>query len=113
MWIGPRAYALRAAKEKLIVRGDDLPERFLDSPRRRAIKEAVGHLPPEMLFRFPEDQEERVNLALREPPWAASLRDRLRAHRAGLAPPQASAEGGRIAVEGDVLDRLRALGYVE
>jgi hypothetical protein len=97
---------------KLVVQGDELPERVLDNPRRRAIHAAVVRLEPEMLFRLPQDARERENLWRKEPGPGAALRDRLRAHEARLAPPQATREG-RIAVEGEALERLRALGYVE
>ena len=113
VWIGPSRYAVRAEGWKLVVQGDDLPERFLDNARRRAIREAVGRLEPEMLFRLPHDAEERENRWTQEGERARTLRDRLLAHRATLSPPAAAREGGRIAVEGEALERLRALGYVE
>jgi len=112
VWIGPSRYAMRAPGYKLVVQGDDLPERFLDNKRRQAIHEAVLRLEPEQLFQLPKDAREQENLLTRELVRADKLRTRLLAHRNSLTKPH-KGTADRIAVEGEALERLRALGYVE
>ena len=113
VWIGPSTWAARGAAWKLILQGDEFAERFLDSKRRRAIRTAVGRLEPEMLFYLPSDARERDNRLVREGERASSLRERLRTHVAALSRPGGDRGGGQIAVEGEVVERLRALGYVK
>jgi hypothetical protein len=112
VWIGPSRFAIRTPDYKLVVQGADLPERFLDNKMKMTIRESVTRLEPEQLFHLPQDAQERENLLARDPARAAQLRSRLLAHRNSLIPPH-RAETGRIAVEGESLERLRALGYVE
>jgi arylsulfatase A-like enzyme len=112
VWIGPSRFAIRTPDYKLVVQGADLPERFLDNKMKMTIRESVTRLEPEQLFHLPQDTHERENLLARDPARAAELRARLLTHRNSLIPPH-KAETGRIAVEGESLERLRALGYVE
>ena len=113
VWIGPRTWAARSTAWKLIVQGDDLAEFFLDNARRRAIRAAVDHLEREMLFHLPSDARERDNRLVQDASSASRLRDRLRAHVAALSRPGAEPSRGQIAVEGEVVERLRALGYMK
>ena len=112
VWIGPSTYAARSAAWKLIVQGEDLPEHFLDNNRRRAIRTAVGRLDREMLFHLPSDARERENRRGHEADRLSRLRGGLRTHVTRLA-AGGDGSGGPIAVEGEVIERLRALGYVE
>jgi arylsulfatase A-like enzyme len=110
VWIGPATRALRTRDWKLVEKGEPMPERFLDNDVRRAIARGIEALAPRMLFRLSTDPREQENALTSNAPVAARLDDLLKAHRAGGSN---TTPGAGIEVEGDVRDRLRALGYVE
>ncbi|HEY7514379.1 MAG TPA: hypothetical protein VIC87_07875, partial [Vicinamibacteria bacterium] len=110
VWIGPAAHAVRSRDWKLIERGEELPERFLDSDARRAIHRRVSVLAKEMLFDLGSDPRERTNRMTEDAVTADRLRGLLR-RRFGSA-ARAKSEGD-IPVEGEALERLRSLGYVQ
>lgn len=109
VWIGRATRAARSRTWKLIERGETLPELFLDREARRLISREVDALPPRMLFHLPSDPRERENRLAGEQKVAARLGRSLDEKLAGGSRgPTESA----IEVEGEVLDRLRALGYL-
>jgi arylsulfatase A-like enzyme len=111
VWIGPARRAVRTEAYKLVERGEDLPERFVVNDQRRAIQKKVLALPAQMLFHLPSDPGERKNLVAEQATEALRLRQLLSARFS--AAYQAGSESGEIAVEGDALERLRALGYLK
>lgn len=110
VWIGPETRAVRSRSWKLIEKGESLPERFLDSERRLTIHEEVGRLDPRMLFHLPSDPGERTNRLPDRMDVAASLRGPMNER---LKPGARAGAAGEIRVEGEALERLRALGYVQ
>jgi arylsulfatase A-like enzyme len=110
VWIGPETRAIRTRDWKLIEQGDDLPERFVENERRRAIHKKIGQLSARMLFHLKADPREQTNRLADQIEMADGLRGRLQKRLASRA--RASPEG-EIQVEGEALDRLRALGYVQ
>lgn len=109
VWIGPARRAVFDRDWKLIEQGEDLPERFLDSEARRAIQRAVAGLDARLLFHLPSDPGERRSRAAAE----AAVADRLAGHLLERRAARPAGSGGEIPVEGDALERLRSLGYVE
>jgi len=110
VWIGPATRAIRTRDWKLIEQGEDLPERFVENDRRRAIHQKVGQLSARMLFHLPTDPRERTNRLADQMEVADGLRGQLQRRLASRARASPEAE---IQVEGEALDRLRALGYVQ
>jgi arylsulfatase A-like enzyme len=109
VWIGPARRAVFDRDWKLIEQGEDLPERFLDIEARRAIQRAVAKLDARLLFHLPSDPGERRSRAAAE----TAVADRLAGHLHERRAARPAGSGGEIPVEGDALERLRSLGYVE
>jgi arylsulfatase A-like enzyme len=110
VWIGPATRAVRTRAWKLIEKGEVLPERFVDTENRRLISKGVDALAPRMLFELAVDPREQENQLGSGGPVAARLGHLLGERLARGSPAGPDAE---IEVEGEVLDRLRALGYVQ
>jgi arylsulfatase A-like enzyme len=110
VWIGPATRAVRTRDWKLIERGEVLPERFVDNEDRRLISQGVDALAPQMLFELAVDPREQENQLGSDGPVAARLGRLLGAR---LAAGSHAGPDAEIEVEGEVLDRLRALGYVQ
>lgn len=110
VWIGAARRAVRTAEWKLIARDGELPERFLANEPRRRLRRELDRLPPLMLFNVAKDPRERADRAGAQPAVAARLRRLLHDHRAGLG---RAPRREHIRLDGDVRDRLRALGYVD
>jgi arylsulfatase A-like enzyme len=110
VWIGPAERAIRTREWKLIEKGETLPERFIDREQRRLIAQGVSALASRMLFHLPTDPRERYDRLTSSAQVAARLGGLLnvRLVRGSRAGPDAEIE-----VEGEVLDRLRALGYLQ
>jgi arylsulfatase A-like enzyme len=110
VWIGPETRAVRSRNWKLIEKGESLPERFLDSERRLTIHEQIDRLDARMLFDLPSDPRERTNRLPDRMDVAARLRGPMNER---LKPGSRAGAAGEIRVEGEALERLRALGYVQ
>lgn len=109
-WIGPSMRAVRAGPLKLIVDRRGLAERFLDNAGRRTLWQALQVLSFPMLFDLQQDPGERENRAS----WkAGDVRRLRRLLDERLAYTSAASQGGQIAVQGEALERLKSLGYVE
>jgi arylsulfatase A-like enzyme len=108
VWIGPAARAVRTRDWKLIERGEDLPERFVDRDERRRIVARVGALSSRMLFHLPTDPGEREDRLASRETVATRLAGLLDAglNRGPRVGPDAE-------IEVEVVERLRALGYVQ
>ena len=109
VWIGPATRAARVREWKLIEKGEDLPERFIDRDLRRAILRQVTTLAPQMLFHVPRDPAEADNRVATDPDVTARLHGLLKDHVSLTAHMGGGAD---LEVEGETLERLRALGYV-
>jgi arylsulfatase A-like enzyme len=109
VWIGPATRAARIRDWKLIEKGEELPERFVDRDLRRAILQQVTTLAPQMLFHLPRDPAERDNRLATDGDMATRLHDLLKGRLALSTHAGADAD---LEVEGETLERLRALGYV-
>jgi arylsulfatase A-like enzyme len=109
VWIGAETRAVRSREWKLVERGERLPEPFVDRDTRRTIARALDALAPRMLFHMPSDPRERENRMAPGEPVAARLEAALAAR---LVRGAGEKPEGEIEVEGEVLERLRALGYV-
>jgi arylsulfatase A-like enzyme len=110
VWIGPATRAVRTREWKLLEQGETLTERFIDRDSRRTLAESIRALPPRMLFHLVTDPGERHNVLGSREPVATRLHGVLSARLDGgvHAGPDADVE-----VEGEVLERLRALGYLK
>jgi arylsulfatase A-like enzyme len=109
VWIGAETRAARSREWKLVERGEPLPEPFVDRDTRRTIARALDAVGPRMLFHLPSDPRERENRMGAGEPVAERLASALAARL--VRGPRAGPDG-EIEVEGEVLERLRALGYV-
>jgi arylsulfatase A-like enzyme len=110
VWIGPATRAVRTREWKLIEQGESLPERFIDREARRKIAEHVRTLPHRMLLHLLTDPGERDDVLGSGETVATRLHHVLRARLGGRADKGPDAD---IEVEGEVLERLRALGYLQ
>jgi arylsulfatase A-like enzyme len=110
VWIGPAARAVRTRDWKLIERGQPLPERFVDRDERRQILAGVGALSSRLLFHLPSDPREREDRLGSREVVGTRLAELL---EAGLNRGPRVGPDAEIEVEGEVVERLRALGYVQ
>jgi arylsulfatase A-like enzyme len=110
VWIGPATRAVRTRDWKLIEKAEVLPERFVDVPLRRVISRQIKTMPRRRLFHLPTDPKEQENEVASHEALAARLGDLLHARGAGASHVKPATE---MKVEGEVRDRLRALGYVQ
>lgn len=121
VWIGPEMRAVRSDRWKLIEKGGDLPERFLDEDavtpeeiarrdQRRAIHRKARAQDPLMLFDLERDPGETRNVVSAEKSVAGRYHRSLASQ---LQPGPHEASSAEVQVEGEALERLRALGYVQ